>query len=238
MEKLNELKLQLNERLSILYEGHKVLSEKFNKQFEDIIKKYTDKDIKVSVNECSTKEFYFTIDFLDEKGNRIFAADIDGHYWNGNYLGEDSNKEYKLYFNTGCCGEFSYGYNEHQCYKYILLGELIKNASVIENELQTHSYNYLHNIKVEINKVESKLRQVEKEIYDIKFKEIEKQLKVGIQYKYHNDDFNEFKMIKITKNYIHVVNTSVYKKDSKTIKHDKKRFINSIINRTIIVQLN
>lgn len=238
MEKLNELKLQLNERLKVLQESHKVLSQKFNKEFEDIIKKYTDKSIKVSINECSTKEFYFTIDFLDEKGNRIFATDIDGHYWNGTYVGEDSNKEYKLYFNTGCCGEFSYGYNEIQCYKYILLGELIKNASTIENELQTHTYNYLHNIKVEINKVETKLCQVEKEITNIKFKEIEKQLKVGIKYKYHNDDFNEFKIIKITKDYIHVVNTSVYKKDSKVVKHNKQIFINSIINGTIIVQLN
>lgn len=238
MEKLNELKLQLNERLNVLQESHKVLSQKFNKEFEEIIKKYTDKPIKVSINECSTKEFYFTIDFLDEKGNRIFTSDIDGHYWNGMYVGDDSNKEYKLYFNTGCCGEFSYGYNEIQCYKYILLGELIKNASTIENELQTHTYYYLNNIKSEIFKINCEIYKIDREIHNIKFKEIEKQLKVGIKYKYHNDDFNEFKIIKITKDYIHVVNTSVYKKDSKVVKHDKQRFINSIIHGTIIVQLN
>lgn len=236
MEKLNELKLQLNERLHSLQESHKVLSKEFNKNFENIIKKYTDKSIKVSINECSTKEFYFTIDFLDEKGNRIFAADIDGHYWNGSYGGEDSNKEYKLYFNTGCCGEFSRDYNEYQCYKYILLAELIKNASTIENELQNHTYYYLNNIKSEISKLNYEIYKIDSEIRNIEAKEIEKQLKLDVEYKYHNDNFNEFKIVKITKDYIHVVNTSVYK--SKVIRHDKQRFINSIINGTIIVQSN
>lgn len=236
MEKLNELKLELNKRLNILQGSYKILFKEFNKHFENIIKKYTDKSIKVSINDCSTKEFYFTIDFLDEKGNRVFAADIDGHYWNGTYGGEDSIKEYKLYFNTGCCGEFSYETNVYQCYKYILLGELIKNASNIENELQNHTYKYLNNIKSEISKTNYEIYKIDSEIHNIEAKEIEKQLKVDIEYKYHNDNFNEFKIVKITKDYIHVVNTSVYK--SKTVKHEKQRFINSIINGTIIVQTN
>lgn len=228
MKDFKQLKENIQNKLNNLYDEHKFLFKQFNIVFENTIKNYTDKNIKVSINESGSKEFYFTIEFINNN-ERVFGAEIEGHFWNGIYSGDkDSDKEYKLYFNVGCCGEFSSDKNEYQCHKYLLLAELIKNASEIEKELQNNVYNTLHNLKVKIMKLRSEMSKLEYEEYAIKYNEIEKILKVG-DIIYHNTNLT---ITKITKEYIYLYNGFKQKRQIKT------QFIDGIIKGYYIVKEN